>query len=287
LIEGESGTGKEVVARAIHERSTRADGPFEVFDCAAVPTALVESELFGHERGAFTGASERRIGRVEAANGGTLFLDELGELPLDVQPKLLRVLERREVRRLGGTTTTPVDLRVVAATNRDLAREVNRGAFREDLYYRLAVVRVSLPPLRDRRDDIRPLAEHLIRRAIIPPLDAESVIGRIASDDWARLVSHPWPGNVRELRNVIERSLALGDGTMEPATMTADRGRPRGTLTVNLVRPFVEHKSDIVAAFEEAYVLGLLARYDGNVSRAARAAGLERMNFKRVLKKYQ
>jgi transcriptional regulator with PAS, ATPase and Fis domain len=285
LLEGESGTGKEVVARSIHERSHRAGGPFEVFDCGAVPATLVESELFGHERGAFTGATERRIGLMEAASGGTLFVDELGELPLELQPKLLRVLERREIRRLGGTEVVPVDVRVIAATNRDLSHEVNRGAFREDLYYRVAVVRVCLPPLRDRREDIRPLAEHFIRRALPGDGEADRVIATIGEPDWGRLLAHPWRGNVRELRNVIERSLALGEAQLTPYEPSG-RGRPPA-LDIDLDRPFVLHKGEIVDAFERAYLLGQLARHDGNVSRAARAAGLERMNFKRALKKYQ
>jgi hypothetical protein len=166
LVEGETGTGKELIAEAIHGASKRRGGPLVVFDCASVPGTLLESEIFGHEKGAFTGATDRRIGRMEEADGGTLFLDELGELPIDLQPKLLRALEKREVRRLGGRDTIPVDIRIVAATNRDLAREVNRGTFREDLYYRLAVVRVGVPPLRERPEDIRHLVRHFVERAL-------------------------------------------------------------------------------------------------------------------------
>ncbi|MBZ0119310.1 MAG: sigma 54-interacting transcriptional regulator, partial [Sandaracinaceae bacterium] len=206
-IEGESGTGKELVAEAIHARSTRADGPFVVFDCAAVPPDLVESELFGHEKGAFTGATARRMGRMEEADGGTLFLDELGELPLDLQPKLLMAIEKREIRRVGGTEAKELDVRIVAATNRDLAAEVNRGAFRADLYYRLAVVRVKLPPLRERREDVPLLVEHFVRKALAgDPALAEVVLRSISTSNQERLASHPWPGNVRARRLFSSRS---------------------------------------------------------------------------------
>ena len=207
LFEGESGTGKEVLASALHEASRRASGPFVVVDCGSVPSGLLESLLFGHEKGAFTGAIDARVGQFEEASGGTLFLDEIGELPLDVQPKLLRALEARAIRRVGATETIPIDVRIVAATNRDLAEEVNRGAFREDLYYRLAVIRVRVPPLRERREDVRPLLEHFVRRAF--PTDAakaDRVIAKVDEASWASLETHPWPGNVRELRNVVERS---------------------------------------------------------------------------------
>ncbi|MEK6608350.1 MAG: sigma 54-interacting transcriptional regulator, partial [Myxococcota bacterium] len=201
LIEGETGTGKELAAEGVHAASKRASGPFVVVDCGAIPENLVESELFGHEKGAFTGASEARAGAFEEADGGTLFLDEVGELPLELQPKLLRALESHEVRRVGSQKARALDLRIVAATNRDLATEVRAGKFREDLYYRLAVVRVVMPPLRERRDDVRLLARELARRAR-PQVDPASWLDEATL---ALLESHDWPGNVRELRNVVDR----------------------------------------------------------------------------------
>jgi DNA-binding NtrC family response regulator len=300
LVEGESGTGKELIATAIHGASNRALGPFVVVDCAAVPANLLESELFGHERGAFTGAVERRIGSLEEAQGGTLFLDELGELPLELQPKLLRALEARSVRRVGGRQPIRVDVRLIAATNRDLAAEVNRRAFRDDLYYRLAVVHVRVPPLRERTEDIALLVEHLIRRAVQgDAAAADRLLAGITEETWSRLLAHPWRGNVRELRNVIERALALsapgetpqfdpeprrigvieGDSVVSrPATYPAD-----DRWEVDLARPHPELKAEWIARFDRAYVLGQLQRHGGNLSRAARASGLERMHFKRIL----
>ena len=293
LLEGESGTGKEKLAEAIHLRSPRADKPLVVFDCAAVPPSLMESELFGHERGSFTGADSRRIGRFEEARGGTLFLDELGELPLDLQPKLLRVLERREVRRVGGTNVIPVDVRIIAATNRDLAREVNRGAFREDLYYRLAVVRVRIPPLRERTADIPLLVEHFVREAMDGDLGrTKAVIAGISEANWQGLLSHPWPGNVRELRNFIERTLAVSggiDASDVPAPRPPRDDAPTENIAwqVDLERPFLEARDALVGDFEKRYLEATLARHDGNISRAARAAGLDRMHFKRLLARRQ
>jgi DNA-binding NtrC family response regulator len=293
LIEGESGTGKEKLAEAIHARSPRAERPLVVFDCASVPPSLMESELFGHERGAFTGADGRRVGRFEEARGGTLFLDEIGELPLDMQPKLLRVLERREVRRVGGTGVLPVDVRVVAATNRDLAREVNRGAFREDLYYRLAVLRVRVPPLRERTSDIPLLVEHFVRDALDGDLArTKEIVAGISEANWQGLMTHSWPGNVRELRNFIERTLAVSGGVdTGPAPATPRVAAPTGAdelpFRVDLARPFVEAREDLLGRFERAYLEKMLAQHDGNISRAARAAGLDRMHFKRLLARRQ
>ena len=294
LIEGESGTGKEQVAQALHRASHRASGPFVVLDCAAVPRSLMESELFGHERGAFTGATARADGRFREAGGGTLFLDEIGELPLEMQPKLLRVLESKTVRRLGASSAPDsVDVRLVAATNRDLALEVNQGTFREDLYYRLAVVNINLPPLRRRPGDLRPLVRHFVQQ-VMPgePNKAREVLRGISEENWRRLEGLRWPGNVRELSNFIERTLILSDGTIQTAFIpTGEEGAhappSEGAPGTDLDRPFTQYKGQVVADFERTYLLGQLARHDNNLSAAARASGLDRMNFKRLLKKYR
>jgi DNA-binding NtrC family response regulator len=308
LLEGETGTGKDLVARAIHEASPRAMGPLSVFDCASVPGSLIESELFGHERGAFTGAATRRVGRLEEATGGTFFIDELGELPLELQPRLLRALEAREVRRLGGDRPIPIDVRVVAATHRDLAREVNRGSFREDLYYRLAVVRATVPPLRDRRDDLPMLVEHFVTSACgADRTRAATMLAAIDTASWQRLAQHPWPGNVRELRNSVERAIALsrpgetvslgvaatpGDfearrasASSPPPDPGAESTAPSPELAIDLGRPFMEQKAEFVARFERAYLEAQLARHGGNITRAAAASGLDRMYFKKLLRK--
>jgi len=291
LLEGESGTGKERIAEAIHLASPRKDKRFVVFDCASVPATLMESELLGHERGAFTGAQARRVGRFEEADGGTLFLDEIGELPLELQPKLLRALERREIRRVGGANVQPVDVRVLAATNRDLVREVNRGAFREDLYYRLAVVRVRVPPLRERREDIALLVEHFVRESLDgDEARAREVVAGISETNWQGLLNHPWPGNVRELRNFIERTLAVSGGVeadVPPPPRGAVGAPVEAAGAVDLSRPFIEEREALLASFERTYLEAMLARHGGNISRAARAAGLDRMHFKRLLAKHQ
>jgi two-component system, NtrC family, response regulator GlrR len=299
LLEGESGTGKERLAEAIHLKSARAQNRFVVFDCASVPATLMESELLGHERGAFTGAAARRVGRFEEADGGTLFLDEIGELPLELQPKLLRALERREIRRVGGAGVVPVDVRVIAATNRDLVREVNRGAFREDLYYRLAVVRVRVPPLRERVEDVALLVEHFVRDALDgDEARAREVVAGISDANWQGLLAHPWPGNVRELRNFIERTLAVSGG-VDDAGLPAASARPSAPApdgatpapspspSLDLSRPFIEAREELLARFEKSYLDAMLARHGGNISRAARAAGLDRMHFKRLLARHQ
>jgi len=294
LITGETGTGKELASRAVHRRSRRSEGPFVVFDCGAAPENLVESELFGHKRGAFTGAVEARPGCFELAHGGTIFLDEIGELPLDLQPKLLRVLEQREVRRVGGTKITHVDVRVVAATNRKLRDEVAAGRFREDLYYRLAVVEVSLPPLRERLADLPILVEHLLKRA-----EHNSGITALEADVKAIFESYRWPGNIRELNNVIERALPFCDGdtvTIDalPEALRASSAR-RSTPMETPKRipgkeisniPFKDAKDQIIEAFERDYLLDLLDRHKGNVSRAARSARMDRKSISRLMKKH-
>src|SRR6185295_2732976 len=213
LLEGETGTGKSMIAELVHRMGPRASGRFAVVDCGALPPSLIESELFGHERGAFTGASERHVGVLEAAEGGTMFLDEIGELPLEVQPRLLRALEERTIRRVGSTKPVHLDVQIIAATNRDLREAVGRGQFRADLYYRLDAVRLTMPALRQRREDIPALVEHFCRRtrADVPA----EFVEQMKTDFLAR----PWPGNVRELRNAVERAVLLEDLTGDPTTV--------------------------------------------------------------------
>ena len=297
LVTGETGVGKELVAEALHDHSPRVNGPFVVLDCGSIPPNLIESELFGHERGAFTGATFSYAGAFERAHGGTVFLDEIGELPLAMQPKLLRVLERKEVRRVGGTKTLEVDLRVVAATNRDLGVEVNRGRFREDLYYRLAVARVHVPPLRDRKDDLPLLIEHILQTT--PGGEASS----IAQETIDLMMKHDWPGNVRELRNVIERAVLLAEApesedSLRRAPAAAPKAEPSITVTpsqtatssessmtvpVDVSIPFKNAKQNVISEFEKRYISRLLAQHDGNISAAARAAGIDRMSIHKML----
>jgi transcriptional regulator with PAS, ATPase and Fis domain len=270
LIQGETGTGKELVARAIHDASPRARAPFVVVDCGAIAENLIESELFGHVRGSFSGAFADRRGLFEEADGGTLFLDEIGELPPLLQPRLLRVLESFEVRRVGGNTSRRVDVRVVAATNRPLARSVNDGTFREDLYYRLAVVEVLLPPLRARREDIALLAEHFFRRYAG---DKEPMPAAYLSS----LTSRAWPGNVRELRNYIERSVSLG--TAAAAVVSSSAAEP----TVPIHLPLKDARAAWTEQFELLYVRSLLEKTGGNVTRAAELAGVNRRSLQRMI----
>jgi transcriptional regulator with GAF, ATPase, and Fis domain len=294
LVSGETGTGKELVSRAIHNRSNRKNKPFVVFDCGAAPETLVESELFGHERGAFTGAIATREGLFEVADGGTIFIDEIGELPLELQPKLLRVLEQREVRRVGATKVRHVDVRVVAATNRNLRDEVAAGRFREDLYYRLAVVEIRLPGLRERREDLPLLVEHLLHRAE----HNRSVTG-LSPEVRSLFDAYRWPGNVRELNNVIERALPFSDGTLItldalPEALRAARPAaaaplPRVSLPTEQAissLPLKDAKDALIEEFEKQYLIDLIERHDGNVSRAARTAGMDRKSITRLLKKH-
>ncbi len=278
LIEAETGAGKELVAEALHEEGPRASGPFVVFDCSAVSATLIESELFGHVRGAFTGAVGDRAGAFEAADRGTLFLDEIGELPLDLQPKLLRALERLEIRRVGESVSRRVDVRIVAATHRSLAMEVDAGRFREDLYYRLAVVRVGLPPLRERLDDIPMLLEHFARetarRGDAPLYLPESTVRGFQGQ--------AWPGNVRELRNAVARAAALGIGEASPPV--APTRTETHTLAIDLSIPLKTARDRVTDAFEIAYLTEALKATGGNVSRAAELAGVNRKFIQRAMK---
>ncbi len=286
VIEGETGTGKELVAQALHAHSARAKGPMVVFDCTNQPKDLIESSLFGHVKGAFTGATAQRTGAFERAHGGTIFLDELGEFGLDLQPKLLRVLESREFQRVGGETYTRVDVRVIAATNRNLRGEVRMGHFREDLYYRLAVVRIQLPPLRDRLDDLQRLVQHFV--------DNTGADFTVADSSFDRLRSHPWPGNVRELKNVVERAAALSRGKREvdlsrfvfddAGPEPSDRPGPVADAPTHL--SFKEAKGQVISDFESRYVEKLLRDHGNNISVASREAGIDRKHFKDLMRKY-
>jgi transcriptional regulator with PAS, ATPase and Fis domain len=280
LVTGESGTGKELAARAIHEASPRRGGPFVVVDCGALPPTLIESALYGHERGAFTGAERARRGAFEEATGGTLFLDEIGELPLELQTRLLGVIERRQVQPLGSTRPRAVDVRLVAATNRDLRREVNRGAFREDLYFRLAVGTVHLPPLRDRPEDIELYVADFVAE--------QAEVGRpvtIGADTIARLMLERWPGNVRELRNALERAAALGAQDLALAPVTAPVGEEL-SFTVDAATPYKTEKALLLEQFEKMYVSDLMRRHEDNITRAARAAEIDRVYLLRLLDKF-
>jgi DNA-binding NtrC family response regulator len=276
LIEGETGTGKEAAAESIHAAGARADGPFVVVDCGAIPANLLESELFGHERGAFTGAVDARKGAFEEAEGGTLFLDEIGELAPELQPKLLRALERREVKRVGAARHRRVDVRIVAATHRDLRAEVNARTFRSDLFYRLAVLDVRVPPLRERREDIPLLVEHFLTTLAAADEEAAALLRSAGFQDELR--HHSWPGNVRELRNYLERCLALHEHAPLVSEPAAETDAP-----IDLSRPLREVREAAARRVEHRYVVEVLRRHDGNVTAAARAAGVDRIHFYRIL----
>jgi two-component system nitrogen regulation response regulator GlnG len=285
LIHGETGTGKEGCAEGIHQESQRKQGPFIIVDLAGIAPSLIESELFGHVKGAFTGAQTDRAGVFERADGGTVFLDEVGELPLDIQPRLLRVLERRQVKRVGGNDYRTVNVRVVAATHVDLEEAVKAEKFREDLFHRLAVLRVTLPPLRERLEDIPLLIDTVLERMKRPP-------SALSDQTRALLMQYPWPGNVRELRNVVERVVNLGEevlpdvapppgGRRAPAT-----GSATATAPMELDLPFKEAKERLIEHFERDYLKSLIERCEGNISRAAREAGIARLYVRKLLKKH-
>jgi two-component system response regulator HydG len=279
LLLGESGTGKELVARMIHQRSPRAERPLVTLHCAALPESIIESELFGHEPGAFTGATRRRTGRIEEADGGTLFLDEVGDIPLGVQVKLLRLLQQGEITRLGSTQVRTVDVRVVAATHRDLSLMIREGTFREDLYYRLHVIPIHLPPLRERPEDIELLAEHFVR--LLGPQKGRDRLP-LSSEALQRLVAWHWPGNVRELQNVIERAVVLDrDGVLGPDDLPAAlSGQPvgRASLQIEVGTPMAE--------VERRMILATLAHTGGDKALAARLLGVGRRTIYRRLEEF-
>jgi two-component system response regulator HydG len=296
LVLGESGTGKELVARAIHRRSARASKPFVAVNCSSIPDTLIESELFGHAKGAFTGAANARAGLFEIADKGTLFLDEVGDLSLAAQVKLLRALQEGEIKRVGSNETRTVDVRVIAATNVDLTEKISAGRFREDLYYRLNVIQIRLPALRERREDVPILAQHFLRKFA---KQTGKEVRRFTPEALAALGRYGWPGNVRQLENAIERAVVLagseqlGVGDL-PETLAKEDERTtvEASDAIDVVArtllevPYPEAKRRLLRDFARAYAAGLLERSNGNVSEAARLAGLDRSNFRRVLRKH-
>ena len=290
MITGETGTGKEVLAEEIHNHSPRRDKPFIVIDCAAISKELIESELFGHVKGAFTGANNDRQGAFELADGGTVFLDEIGDLSPDLQPKLLRVLEKREIRRVGSNMIRKINVRIISATNRNLASEVNAGHFREDLFYRLSVVHLELPPLRRRREDV-PL---LVKR-FLADMKGEDAFADLADFNHTMdiLKRHEWPGNVRELRNLIELALYSEKRPVDLSaflsltSLHAGHSRQQEEApSFETGKPFKDAKNELIEKFEQAYLNDLLARNRQNISRSAREAGIERAYLQRLIRKY-
>lgn len=314
LIEGETGTGKEVIAQAIHKMSARAKGPLVVFDCSSIPASLIESELFGHEKGSFTGAVMSRKGLFEMADGGTIFMDELGELSIDLQPKLLRVLEQREIRPVGSNKATSINVRVVSATNRALEDEIRDGGFRQDLFYRLNVVRIYLPPLRARREDVSLLVQHFLStKSFNKREDGTQRVVSIEQAAMNRLEEYNWPGNVRELVNIVERACSLADTSCLRITDLPDHISGRASTSpsaqsISSVRvddsdqaatwsdlphreafnnkPFKEAKEEWISIFEQDYITELLVRHKCNISQAAREADIDRKYFRKLMHKY-
>ena len=299
VVQGETGTGKELVAQAVHELSRRSEKPFVVFDCSAVPEHLIESELFGHEKGSFSGAIRTHAGVFEQADGGTLFLDELGELAVALQPKLLRALESGMIRRVGGERTIKVDVRVISATNRDLEQMVNEQTFRQDLFYRLAKVQLQLPPLRDREGDIKMISEHFLER-LNQQNEGYRHIQGITPNALHQLVAWSWPGNVRELRNVIERAYTFADRemihsadlsaqiqTVQAQTLSEERGQESLNFDIPENYSLKEAKERIISSFEKDYLQQLLEKHQNNISAVSREAGIDRRHVYRLMKKYQ
>ena len=287
LITGESGTGKELAARAIHRLSSRAPGPFVALNCTAIQETLLESELFGYEKGAFTDAKKSTVGLIEVASGGTLFLDEIGDMSVKLQSKLLRVLQERVIRRLGGHRDIPIDLRVIAATHRDLQKEITEGRFREDLYFRLAVVPLHMPRLAERKEDIPLLVKEFLREFC---QDLAKPIMEVSPAAMAALINYSWPGNIRELRNLIERLVILEEGKsldLNHLPPELSSNSPPVILAPEAVSGnFRQSKNQVVTRFEKDYLTELLTRHHGNVSRSARDAGMERSGFQRLMQRY-
>jgi two-component system, NtrC family, response regulator AtoC len=286
LIHGESGTGKELIARAIHYNSRRKDRPFVTVSCSALPETLLESELFGHEKGSFTGAIRQRIGRFEMADGGTVFLDEIGEMSMPVQIKLLRVLQEREFERVGGNKPVKVDVRVIAATHTDLHRAMNERLFREDLFYRLNVVPIKLPPLRDRLDDVPLLAAHFLNKY---SEKNHKRIAMISTEGLSSLMRYSYPGNVRELENIIERAVIMekGDTLTKIDLKRVDSGKyDKQSPMRNDIETFRKKKTEVVEKFEKEYFTRLLKMYNGNMSRASQHAGINIKNFHEKMARY-
>lgn len=287
LIQGETGTGKEMIARAIHHSSRRKDRPMIGFNCAALSTSLIESELFGHERGAFTGALRTRAGRFEQADGGTLFLDEIGDMPPELQVKLLRVLQEKEFERVGGNEAMAVDVRIITATNKDLRRAVRDGQFREDLFYRLNVVLIQAPPLRERLEDVPPLTLHFLHEHA---QRCHRDIQGIENDAMQLLLAQPWPGNIRELQNVIERSMVLEKSRVLTRSTIASclHADTQPNEAVEFFRegmPYHQAKGELLDRFERDYITCMLKKHDGNITKAAGAARLGYRNFYEKMKR--
>jgi transcriptional regulator with PAS, ATPase and Fis domain len=281
LIEGETGAGKDVVAESIHRESARNHGPYVVFDCGAVAPTLIESELFGHERGAFTGANSARAGVFEEAHGGTLFLDEVGELPKELQPKLLRALEAQSIKRLGGRAAIPIDVRVLSATNRSLTVQVARGQFREDLYYRLAGAKVAVPPLRERLDDIPLLVQHFLERH-----KAALLVQHVPAHVWEMFAAHRWPGNVRELRNAVHRLMLAPELSLRMVGDAAELQGQAAHSEPQAVVPLRVARRDAAENFERAYLSDLLRRTEGQPVRAALLAEVSRQMIQKLMRKH-
>jgi len=290
LVLGESGTGKEMVANAIHKRSKRAKKPFVVINCSAIPETLLESELFGHKKGSFTGAVQDKMGLFEEANGGTIFLDEIGEIPQTVQVKLLRILQEGEYRRVGGTQGKRVDVRIIAATNKDLYRQVQEKKFREDLYYRLNVITIALPPLRDRVEDIPILAYHFLKKC---SGKTGKSVEKISVDALQSLQNYRWVGNVRELENVIERAVVLTNSEyiqaqdLPPHVLGESYYLSGNYGDAELSKfNYQDAKEKALSSFNQSYITNLLRQTNGNLSSAAQRAGMDRSNFKKIVKRY-
>ncbi len=289
LIHGETGTGKDLLASAVHSYSLRKNRPWLVLDCGAVPPNLIEDVLFGHEKGAFTGAETEREGMFQQANGGTLLLDEVGELRLDLQPKLLRVLESGEVQKIGSIKSTPLDVRIISATHRDLWSLVDDGLFRQDLLFRLSVVEVDVPALRQRPEDIPHLVEHFIKEHNERRVSLGMQALEMEEDAMAFLQAHPWPGNVRELKNVIERTANMVEGNIihrSDILLDMFSSKPRSTLPIDTSIPYKDAKARIVEQFERQYLIRLIQEEEGNLSAASRRTGIARHHLRALCKKY-